>query len=109
MQDRQILQWIYLLAAPDAQNRSADEKQREIAAHFRRHEQLVFGGELRVEGALQAEHGCDCIRRRSAQATLHWQLLVDLNDNLATSLRRLQHAFGDLIAGVRFVEWNARV
>src|SRR5271165_3088064 len=86
MQGRQILQWVYFLAAPDAEDRSADEKQREIAAHFGRYAQLVFGGELRVEFALQAEHCSDCVRRRRAQAALHGKLLVNLNDNLATLL-----------------------
>ena len=73
---------IHLFAAPDAQHGSANQKQRQVAAHFRRNAQLSSCGELRAQLALQAKHRRDRIRRRRAQTALHRQSLVNLDDDL---------------------------
>lgn len=63
-----------------------------------------FRREFDIQLSLQAEQRRHAVGRRRAHSSLHRELLLYLDDHLASAPQRLHHAVGHFVAGVGLVQ-----
>ncbi len=107
---RKVLQGMNFLSAIDAEYGSADEKEIQVAAYFGSNTVLVLRGvRLMPRARSKAEHCGHGVRRGRTHASLHWQLLLNGDDNFAASCLRSSVRARRFCSKCSWIERHARI